>query len=265
MSDGRVPRACLCAPEGASSVCAAPVAAGRARFDGDSAAGCMPEAAGLRPWPLLNRNGDVEAGPSTPRHRIIQRRMKPMHRPIMALAVAAALTISACAGGQGRQRRASHASIRVLPCREAIGNEAPERGMTVALGVVGLPARPRTRRALQTAFTGSHDPAARLFAKWGLVIRAGTDFQLVVPRQLRGRASIGWGNADEGHVGDTIVVHGCRGRQRGEWLDFAGGYWVRSPICLPLTVAADGRRRQLSIGIGKGCPGQLPPPQPTQS
>jgi hypothetical protein len=191
--------------------------------------------------------------------------MKPMQRLIMALAVATALTISACAGGPGRQRRAGHASIRVLPCRETIGNEAPGRGMTVALGVVGLPASPRMRRALQTASTGSHDPSARLFAKWGLVIRAGADFQLIVPRELRGRASIGWGNADEGHVGDTIVVHGCRRRQGGEWLDFAGGYWVRSAICLPLTVAADGRRRRLSIGVGTGCTGQLPPPQPTQS
>jgi hypothetical protein len=190
--------------------------------------------------------------------------MKPMHRPVLALAVATAVTISACAGGQGQGRSASHASIRDLPCGETIGHEAPGRGMTVALGVVGLPASPRMRHALQTALTGSHDPAALLFAKWGLVIRAGADFQMTVPRHAADRASIGWGNADEGHVGDTIVVRGCRGRHGGRWLDYAGGYWVRTPICLPLTVAAQGRRRRLSIGVGMGCSGQLPPPQPTQ-
>lgn len=183
----------------------------------------------------------------------------------MVLAIAIALAISACAGGQGRPRRASHASIRVLPCAETIGNEAPGRGMTIALGVVALPASPRMRQALQTASTGSPDPAARLFAKWGLVIRAGADVQLIVPRELRGRASIGWGNAGEGHVGETILVRGCDGRQHGGWLDFAGGYWVRSPICLPLTVAGYGQQRRVSIGIGTACAGQLPPPQPTQS
>lgn len=136
--------------------------------------------------------------------------------------------------------------------------------MTVALGVVALPASPGMRRALQTAPTGSRDPAARLFAKWGLVVRAGAEFQLIVPRALQGRVAIGWGNAGEGNVGAAIIVRGCRGSHGGRWLNFAGGYWVRSPICLPLTVAAHRRRRRLSIGIGTPCPGQLPPPQPTQ-
>lgn len=188
-----------------------------------------------------------------------------MHARAIALSVASALTIAACAGGEGQQPTADHASVRVLPCRETIGNEPPAPGMTVVLGVVALPASPRLHQALQTASTFSHDPAVRLFAKWGLVIRAGAEFRLIVPHGLLGRVSIDWGNADEGHVGTTIVVHACRGGQGDRWLAFAGGYWVRRPVCAPLTVAAHGRRRRVWVGIGTACPGQLPPPQPTQS
>jgi hypothetical protein len=137
--------------------------------------------------------------------------------------------------------------------------------MSVVLGVVGLPASPRLRRALQTALTGSRDPEARLFAKWGLVVRAGARFELIVPRRLRDQLSIGWGNAGEGHVGLAISVPGCRGSHGEKWLDFAGGYWVHATICAPLIVASHGRRRRVWIGIGKACPGQLPPPQPTQT
>jgi hypothetical protein len=154
--------------------------------------------------------------------------------------------------------------VRVLPCGESIGAEPPARDMRVVLGVVALPAGPQMRRALQTARTGSRDPASRLFAKWGLAIRAGARFRLIVPASLRGQLEIGWGNAGEGHVGSTISVPGCRGQGK-RWLDFAGGYWVRSPICAPLIVSAHGLRRAVRIGIGKPCSGQLPPPQPTQS
>lgn len=155
-----------------------------------------------------------------------------------------------------------YAAIRLLPCRETAGADAPWQGMSVVLGVVALPASPHMRRALQTALTGSRDQAARLFAKEGLVVRAGARFELIVPTRLRNRLSIGWGNAGEGHVGSTISVTGCPG---GKWLDFAGGYWVHSTMCAPLIVETDGRRRRVWIGIGKGCPGQLPPPHPTQT
>lgn len=158
-----------------------------------------------------------------------------------------------------------HAVIRLLPCREMIGADPPEQDMTVVLGVVALPASPHVRRALQTTLTGSRDPAARLFAKWGLVVRAGARFELIVPTGLRDRLSIGWGNAGESHVGSTISAPGCGAGRGDRWLDFAGGYWIRSTICAPLIVNAHGLRRRVWIGIGKACPGQLPPPQPTQT
>jgi hypothetical protein len=156
-------------------------------------------------------------------------------------------------------------AIRVLPCRESIGSDAPSPGMTIVLGVVALPASTHRRRALQTALTGSKDPAHRLFAKEGLVIRTGARFELIVPARLRSQLAIGWGNADEDHVGSTISVAGCHGTPGARWLDFAGGYLVPRTTCAPLIVEARGQRRRVRIGIGRVCPGQLPPPQPTQT
>ena len=137
--------------------------------------------------------------------------------------------------------------------------------MTVVLGVVALPASPRLRQALQTARTGSRNPAMRLFAKWGLVVRAGAHFELMVPTRLRDGLSIGWGNANEGHVGSIISVQGCRGRHGERWLDFAGGYFSHSTICAPLIVTAHRVRRRVLIGVGTPCPGQEPPPRPSES
>jgi hypothetical protein len=164
----------------------------------------------------------------------------------------------------GRSRDTPASGVRGLPCGEFIGTQPPERDMRVVLGVVALPTGPHLRRALQTARSDLHDPAARLFAKWGLDIRAGARFRLIVPDRLRNRFSIGWGNAGEGHRGTTIVVDACSGSRGAKWLAYAGGYYVRDPFCAPLTVAAHRQRRRVRIGVGKACPGQRPPPQPTQ-
>ena len=150
---------------------------------------------------------------------------------------------------------------RILPCDEATGHQFPLHGMRVVLGVVALPASPGLRHALQTSRTGA--PGSRLFAKWGLWVRSGTRFELIVPAVLRGQLSIGWGNAGEGHVGSIVTDPGCQA-PRHRWINFAGGYWTTKPRCATLIVAANGRRRHVRIGIGQACDGQLPPPQPTQ-
>lgn len=150
---------------------------------------------------------------------------------------------------------------RTLPCEEAIGNQSPPQGMRVVLGVVALPASPGLRHALQTSRTGAS--GSRLFAKWGLWARSGTRFELIVPPVLRGQLSIGWGNADEGHVGSIVTDPDCQAAGH-RWINFAGGYWTTKPRCATLIVAANGQRRHVRIGIGQACAGQLPPPQPTQ-
>ena len=193
---------------------------------------------------------------------------------VVASALVLAVAVAACGGAHHRQSRTSSdtlstsshwGSVRVLPCQELIGTGTPVSGMHVLLGVVELPASPWTPRALQTARSGLRDPRARLFAKEGLVIRAGARFRLIVQRELRGRLSIGWGNAREGHRGSTIAVDACSGPRGAKWLAYAGGYFVRDPMCAPLIVAANEQRQRVQIGIGKACEGQRPPPQPTSA
>jgi hypothetical protein len=211
--------------------------------------------------------------PARPRRRVAKALL-----PALAAAIVVAVVVVAVLAGAGGRHHAlpssgsptppSHPTqpassanrVRTLPCDESIGNQSPPRDMRVVLGVVALPASPGLRRALQTSRTGA---SSRLFAKTGLSVRAGARFQLIVPTELRSRLSIGWGNAGEGHVGSIITVAGCQAPHR-QWIDFAGGYWVTRPMCAALIVAGEGRRRRVQIGIGKACPGQLPPPQPSQ-
>ncbi len=204
--------------------------------------------------------GEIEVQPSLTT-------IHPMRR-LVAVAVLVPC-LGACgsspASSSHRLRAVKDGAIRLLPCRETIGAEPPGQEMSLVLGVVALPTSPHLRRALQTALTGSRDAAGRLFAKSGLVVRAGVRFELIVPTRLRDQLSIGWGNAGEGHVGSTISVPGCLSGHGEKWLDFAGGYWVHSTICAPLIVTARGLRRRVWIGIGKACRGQLPPPEPTQT
>jgi hypothetical protein len=147
-----------------------------------------------------------------------------------------------------------------LRCNDYIAVEPPTSGMRIVDRVVGLPASPRLA-ALQTARTGSAGHALRLFAKWGLRVRTGATFTLVVPRRFARVARIGWGpNIVPTR---TLTVRSCRaGHAR--WLAYAGGYFVRHTMCLPLAVRTRGERVVVHIGVGVGCPGQRPPPEPTE-
>ncbi len=146
-----------------------------------------------------------------------------------------------------------------LPCSEFVGHTAPPRGMRLVLGVVALPGRPVESRALQTGRDG-----ARLFAKSGLWVRAGSRFELIVPMEFRGRLTMTWGDAGEGNHGTEMIDPGCRGSDS-PWVNYVGGYWVAHPLCGTLIVASGGRRRRIRIGIGTPCPGQRPPAGPSQS
>jgi hypothetical protein len=187
-----------------------------------------------------------------------------MRWPLAGLS-AGVLVLSACGADEPRSTNVTAVSpaARPLPCNESIGTEAPARDLQVVLGVVALPVSEQAEHALQTADSGLADPAARLFAKQGLVIRPDAHFRLIVPHRLRDRFSIGWGNAGERHRGSAISVDGCSGSRGDEWLAYAGGYFVRDPMCASLIVAAKGRRKSVSIGVGEACPGQRPPPEPT--
>ena len=124
--------------------------------------------------------------------------------PLRVITAAAMLTITGCTTGsqpphpggpsQGSppvtSGTASTDSVQ-LDCGEYIDAHRPVRGLQVVLGVVALPTS-SAGPALGTARTG--DPSVpRLFAKTGLLIKAGTDFRIVVPARAGDRLGIGWG------------------------------------------------------------------------
>lgn len=152
----------------------------------------------------------------------------------------------------------------VLPCEDAIGsNPKPLPGKSTVFDRVALP----TQFALQAAPSLEADPAARLFAKDGLQIRRSMAFDLVVPDEWVGRLLIGWGSPAKRTT--QLYVPGCQPKETvnplrptDDWIAYAGGYWVKDPACVGLTVKAGNAQQTVRIGVGAACPGQAPPPTP---
>lgn len=147
---------------------------------------------------------------------------------------------------------------QALPCGDVIGSAAePSPGYSVVLGQVALP----TAVALQANPSGEADPAARLFAKDGLVVRPGASVEISIPPDARRMASIGWGSP--GKRTSRLVIADCRPNSTDkDWLVYAGGYWVARPMCLPLVITSERESQRIFVGVGTACPGQGPPPAP---
>ena len=156
----------------------------------------------------------------------------------------------------------SIASFAALECRNFIDQQPPPADWERVLGVVALPTSSKAA-ALGTSRSPSADPAVALFAKTGLVIKAGTTFELVVPDEAKDMVSIGWGNGPI-KPSRRITVSCPAGASSSGWLAYPGGYWVPRPACVPLIVRADGREKRVHIGLGTPCPGQLPPQGPSE-
>ena len=160
---------------------------------------------------------------------------------------------SVVAGGRG--------TVHHLDCGDYIGTDPPTPSLQVVLGVVALPTSKAEDSALQTALTGDRY-LPRLFAKTGLLVRTGTDFQILVPSGSGSRLGIGWGSAAT--PSKAVVVDHCSAAgKRGHWMHFAGGYWLDRPACVALQVRTAQKSETVHIGLGAPCPGQRPPPQPT--
>jgi hypothetical protein len=113
-----------------------------------------------------------------------------------------------------------------------------------------------TLSVLQVGDSGEADPAARLFAKWGLVVRAGAAVDLQVGPGWENRARIGWGNPAA--LATAVHVPACPGPSSGPWLHFAGGTWVAQPACVPLIVRSQGQEAQMRLGVGVPCGSDSP-------
>lgn len=146
----------------------------------------------------------------------------------------------------------------VLRCVGQIGTDAPPTSFETVLGVVALPASAR-HGALQTSRSGGAE-SERLFAKTGLVVKAGATFDLIVPDGTT--LGIGWGSGPT-TPSRRLHIPACPSAGGDGWLAYPGGYWTNRPACVPLIVAAGGREQQVRIGLGTPCAGQQPPEQPS--
>ncbi|MBG0564611.1 hypothetical protein [Actinoplanes aureus] len=130
-----------------------------------------------------------------------------------------------------------------VSCAHDIGGTAPDpTSYRVVLDAVALP----------SAVLEPHESGEPgwLFAKHGLLVRAGTEVAISVPPEWAAAARIGWGSP--GPEGTRILVPACRGGRSG-WLAFAGGYTVRKPACLPLLVRVDEREERTAVSVGVAC------------
>jgi hypothetical protein len=165
------------------------------------------------------------------------------------------LFAAACENGNGT--RSVQEPAVSLPCQnsiESLDGPASDGGHAVVLGRVELP----TGGALGASRT-AEDPEFPLFAKDGLVIKAGTSFELIVPRAWRSRLRIGWGSPAQPTT--RLQVSRCPAANPTKpSLAYAGGCLVSEPACVSLIVEAGNRSQRVRIGVGAACPGQAEPP-----
>jgi hypothetical protein len=184
-----------------------------------------------------------------------------MRRPLVSAVVGTAL-LGGCTAAEPKAAPvtttaiSSTSEVTTLTCARAIDGGPPPSGYATVLDVVALP----TRDALGASDSGDPTTPA-LFAETGLLVRAGRSFDLVVAPQPDNDVAIGWSNRSF-RPGPRFTVPPCPDTYGTGWLAYPGGYWADRPLCLPLTVRADGREEQVHVGVGTACPGQAPPPSP---
>jgi hypothetical protein len=124
----------------------------------------------------------------------------------------------------------------------------PQRGI---LDVVGLDIT-STLQAVRAEGAGPH----RLFAKTGLLVRAGREGSLTVPASWATRLSIAWGNhAAEWTTGLRIPVCPAPPAASGRWLVFPGGFSLDKAACVPLQVSAGKKTITVHVSLGAHCRG----------
>ena len=138
-----------------------------------------------------------------------------------------------------------------IPCTPLIFEESE---MPVGYRLVGEDVAIPEDRVLKVNESGETDPAAKLFAKWGLVVRDGAVVDIQVASPWEDKARIGWGPPFV--PATSAQVRACASPEgQYQWLVFAGGTYVAREACLPLTIRSRGQEVQVQLGIGVPCDG----------
>lgn len=122
----------------------------------------------------------------------------------------------------------------------------PDDGILVLDGVAL-----ESGRVLQVSKSGEKLPAAALFAKTGLVVRAGVRVDLTIAGKPGG-ATMGWRRP--GGRSTRVSVPTCPALGGAEWLAWPGGFWLDRPRCVHVAVAIGTRRADVTMSVGRECP-----------
>lgn len=175
---------------------------------------------------------------------------------VSVVVVLACSGVAACGGrspGAGsRQRR--------LDCNLAAAHSARPDDRLLDLGPIAMESSESSPHALQTTLTGSANPSLRLAAKTGLFVRAGSSAEIAIAPTSLGHAAISWGT--NGKVVDRLLVGPCA-TDGADWLVFPGGYYVSEVACVDLAITSNGLRRDVHVGVGAPCAGQVEPTPPS--
>jgi hypothetical protein len=189
-----------------------------------------------------------------------------MHRVFRVAMVIALCSGSACTGNppptassSGRAPTATASSGNAatagqvgLDCSGPIGTmPSPTGSHRGILDVVSLD----TTSTVQASAADGADPH-RLFAKTGLLVHAGHEGDLTVPKNWATRVSITWGNhAPQWTTGLHIPACPAPPGASGQWLAFPGGFSLDKAACVPLQVRVAQQTTTVHIPVGVPCRG----------
>ena len=166
---------------------------------------------------------------------------------LSAVVLAVASGAFSSSGDPDKARPADERAVSHVACADAIGSQAhPSPGQRVVFGAIQLPPERLPGHTERMANTS----ALPYWAKSGVLLRASAPPVIVaVPRAWQPRAGIMWGGTTPVA---TVRFRTCVGSG---WLAFAGGFRLQQrSACVPLHLRVGARRRQIRIGIGRGCP-----------
>lgn len=135
-----------------------------------------------------------------------------------------------------------------LSCADSVATvAAPDDSYRVVAGAAAV-----SSELLQPSASSDEAGPTRLFAKWGLHVRAGAAVEVQVASGWEDRARIGWGAGAEPVT--TVQVEACPAAgSSSAWSVFTGGTWVAVPGCVPLTIRSQGREAVTRLSVGAVC------------
>lgn len=142
-----------------------------------------------------------------------------------------------------------------LDCTDPISElGSPPDGFQLIDGVVALQTIETSSRPLQLGRTVAAESGDLRFAKTGLIVRSGAEFEIIVSPPSGVQALVSWGNTGKARPTHLFMVGPCEAQAK--WIAFPGGYFVSEAACVELIVQHRNIDTHVSVGVGTSCDGQ---------